>query len=1450
MSKNNNLTEVRANLDEICKIPEKIISVYSLEKHVWAEGNSDESVKNRIPEIQTIDEFQIGPVRHFLNDIFRNMAAPYKSEKKENPIGQGYWIQAEFGSGKSHLLCFLASLTLGSQESWELIRQKEQKAGRGKRESLARFWDEGIKSKSAADKKGIFVIVKTLVGSGGGTIGYDETGRRLSEYIIDAAKEQLHKELGKNISLYPVELLADRFMKKDLERYKNDLKKFLKDPAYWEDDEFEEIDDFIQIIQENKSPEYKKDCGNKLWRFYDEYLGVLPHIESETEDVLRNMIKTILDEGYSGVLLLLDEVSLFMKDRDEKQRINDEKTLVVLSNRLAKVENLPVWTVCAAQQAIESRTPGSKNIIADDRLKLVPLLQEENDYYNIVLSRVREIINEDAIGGYYNFYRRGFSWPSDIGEDEFKRFFPFHKPAIEVLRDITHELTTARSAIHFMHQTLKHEIKFEKNELIRLFDFFDEAVEYEEDPSGTNAGLIAIKTKRDRDYKIYESCKQYIDSVPKGFLKVYHDRSVKTLQTLFLYYIARKKTKGLTGEDLANDILIEKSSDALVQENIEHYDVIADNLRKELRQITEIKDEDNKSRFRFNPIVIGIDPREEFDRARSEAESNEKMQIDAWNHLLALDEWLLKTNKMTYDLSHGTNSIFCDIVPNSISFQETTSGKKGDQTIEILWQNRKTEGLIGMRDLGRIASENKALPAIESSETGDDFAVFIGTRPVDMESIEKLLLQRQDPRLILWTPGEMTQEEMDRLITFAAYRKLIYAWQGKESEDAITIVNWVYDQLQTEIGRIEKIVTDSYARGRIDALNNTQMSFNIAGELETILTPVIDRVLSSTYESEDVGFEGNITFSNDDAVKLINGIVRKGSILKGTKIGKDENAAQNFGPGLMIINKSNWRELDISKNRYVNAMWNFIDEKLTDSNQTMPVSVLYKNFMGINGPEGKHYGLSRRIVQIYLLALARVGKVRINLSKKSPIAQQSIDYSTMANIDFSSRVLESMLDFQKMEKPESWDVFHPYAEKLLKETIPETSDDLIISGYRERILTLFKEENLAASRLKERSTNLFESLEVQNPYEQELNQIVSLFTHDLSGGNDIKLAIYALKKAMGYQAFDNDVSDPAEVDDLAVKLKNYEDIHKFLEFESELIAANRYRKYSYPETKELSKVCDMIKELNNKFENIKQFVDSEIKLRTDLIGEETETVAVSGTLTALIEEYTHLYQAMHNEVLSKIETCREDLDSILTSNEMQVLNALEGVSALQSKCAEDVQATVVNNETELFSCTDPSLASVERELRSRPEHECNLSFSNYQDKLKKTDDLVEETKSLFDITFNNTLEFFLNPSIKERLKQGEGDPIIDGILASTTIGELKDFFTKTCQNNPGFVDIINHYLKKIVIKRIRINDFHPSSNTMEKGQIKKIVKEFEEYLIEKLDSIEATEDALPMLQME
>lgn len=1443
------LTAFKESLSSICTVPERIISVYSLEKHIWANGNDDLAIRNRIPEIKTIEEFQIDPVRHFLNDIFRNIAAPYKPEKKDEPIGQGYWIQAEFGSGKSHLLCFLASMALGSEDAWELVREKEKRAGRGKRESLARFWDEGIKAKSTDKGKGIFVVAKTLVGSGGGTVGRNDSGRRLSEYIIDAVKEQLYKELGKNISLYPVEILTDRFLTQDLERYRSDLKKFLKSPEYWEEDEFEDIDKFIRDIQENKSPEYKKSCGNKLWRFYDEYLRVRPQIETDTEDVLRHVVKAIISEGYSGVLLLLDEVSLFMKDRDDSQRIDDEKTLVVLSNRLAKVENLPIWTVCAAQQAIESTTPGSKNIIADDRLKLVPLLQEDNDYYTIVLSRVREIVKPDAILGYYNFYKKGFNWPNDIGQNEFHRFFPFHKPAIEILRDITYELTTTRSAIHFMYQTLKHSIKNEKTEIITLCDFFDEAIEYEEDPSGTNAGLVAIKTKRDRDYRVYEICKQNIDSAQKGMLKVYREKALKILQILFLYYVAKREQNGLTAENLANNILIEKKSDAPIQENIEHYDVIADNIRKNLQQIVESRDEDNKSRFRFDPNVSGIDPREEFIKARNEAEQNEKMLDESWYHLLSLNEWIIKTYKTTYDLSHGIKSIFYNIAPSINPWQNGYIVGKADQLITVLWQNRKIEGLIGIRELSRLAFENKALPAIESSETDRDFAVFVSIYPVDFSIVEKLLAQRKDPRIILWTPGEFTEDERNRLIDFAAYRKLIYSWQGKESDDAIIVVDWVNSQLRSEMGSIEKIVSDRYSRGRMDALNNTEMDFHVAGELTSILTPIVDRVLSSTYESKNIRFEGNISFSKEDATKVINGIVKKGNIPKGTKLGKDENAVQNFGEGLQIIKSSNWRELDISNNQYIKAFWQFIDTKLENGTQTMPVTVIYKNFTGIAGPENKNYGLNRWIIQIYLLSMVREGKIRINLSDRLSLPSPYIDYSTITSFEFSKKILDGIVDIQKLEKPENWDILRPYAEKIIRKEIESTSNDLEISEYRREIREFFEKEKTNSNMLVKQAKNLFDIIEVSNPYEEEILQLQTLFSHDLSATNDIDSCLYALKDAFGYKAFDEGKTDYTEVEDFTIKMGIYDKIKKFLNYEPKILSVFNYCNYPFPELQELNKVREIIIELHNSIHNIKKLIDSEVKVQTDLIG--TGISSEEKTLTAVILEYEDRYVALHINVFGLLEEYRNKLNSIMSSEEMRVLMALEKVSALENKKGSDKIKTVIEkNVNKMLSCSDPSHNSISRDLMSFPEHKCGLSFNNYQEELESAFTLVYEAEEIFDSELKNYLEFFLNPKIKELLNQGRGDEVIDGILRCNDTDELEGFFKELSLKNMPFVEIINRYLKKIVVKRISISDFQPSTKTIEKDYLDTLVKEFREYLEREMKSIEISEDELPMLQLE
>jgi len=1444
------ITTVREKLGDICQIPESIISVYVLEKHIWENGNDLAAIRERKPELRTIDEFQIDPVRPFLNDIFRLMAAPHKPERGAPSIGQGYWIQAEFGSGKSHLLCFLASLALGSEDAWEKIRKKEEKAKRGKRESLYQFWENGLKQKSTGKNKGIFIISQTLVGVGGGTVGYDTKGRALTDYILDAAKNQLQKETGKNISLYPVELLADRFINKDLDRYRADLKKFLKDPKYFEDDEFEDIDDFITVIRENKTPEYKKSCGDKLWRFYHEYLGVRPEIEAETEDVLKHMVKAILAEGYSGVLILLDEVSIFMKNRDENLRSDDEKTLVVLSNRLAKVENLPVWTVCAAQQAIESKMAGVKNIIADDRLKLVLLLQEEKDYYSIVLSRVREIVKPEAITGYYNYYKRGFSWPNSIGEDEFRRFFPFHKPALEVLRDITYELTTTRSAIHFMHQTLKQGIKQNRNEIIRLWDFFDEAIEYEEDPSGTHAGIAAIRTKREVEYKIYIACKRGIDEKTKGALKVHRDRAVNVLQILFLHFIARRSvSRGLTPDEIANSVMSEVSPDATMLENVQHYETLAVNLAKEFPQIAESADDDGQPRFRFIPETTDIKPVDIWKKARNEAESNQMMQKDAWLHLLALDRWPIKTRKGTYDLSHDVRSIFRDIAPYSVPTEEGLLQKKGSAPLKLTWKNREIVGRKEMVDLQRIIANSQPLIPIQTEETDQDFAVIISTDPLPQPAVLKLLSQRKDPRIVIWTPGDLLNEEQNLLLDFAAYRKVISDCSGKESDEANTMIMWVSDQLQTELGKIEKIVTNRYDRGEMNALNHTAMDFHVAGELGTILNPVIDQILSAAYESRDIDFSDiQTTFTKEYGVNVINGIVKTGTIPKGVKRDKNIDAAENFGKGLKIIKSGNWRELDLSHNPFTSAIERYIDEKAGDPSQTIPLEAIFKNFSGINGPDGKHYGLSKRIIQIFLLCLVRTRKIRIHMGPKNPLQDPTIDYTNIDSIDFSTKVVDAMGELQRIARPENWDVLRPYAEKILGESIPENADDAALTIIRKRLFSTFSDERELALRTSERAQSLFSQMGIANPYAQDLSRISALFSVEVDENDFIEKVLYGMKDALGYGAFERNSAAQSEVDDLAITMSRYAAIKKFLTYEPDLLALQAYRAYDFTIDPSLKNVQKLITALNKKLEDPTEFIDNELKLKSSLIGSSGSKKEKS-TLTGIVEEYTSLYRAMHDKAVGDLESARTDLDTLADGEVMRTMSVLQKISALAGYDTQALKDQILKRRDQIITCEKSSVASIGEDLRRSPAHHCGIAFGNYKTLIKDAGEARDLSEASINDMFTRMAEFFLNPSVRENFRQAKQDPVIKGLLACESVDGMQKYLIKTCADGDGFVETITRYLKKVVVKPIRISSFTPSSRTIEREKIPEIVEEFRQFLEAQFDEREK-DDAVPVIQLE
>jgi len=469
---------------------------------------------------------------------------------------------------------------------------------------------------------------------------------------------------------------------------------------------------------------------------------------------------------------------------------------------------------------------------------------------------------------------------------------------------------------------------------------------------------------------------------------------------------------------------------------------------------------------------------------------------------------------------------------------------------------------------------------------------------------------------------------------------------------------------------------------------------------------------------------------------------------------------------------------------------------------------------------------------------------------KSGLSYDYIDYANLAEIDFSAKILDSLTEVQKMAKPENWEVLRPYAEKLLQKEIPVTHDDAVISSYRSSLRDLFRQEKAEAAQTQSRASSLFEILKSANPYAQELEQAVKLFHTDIDGPNDIASLLYAFKEIYRYQAFDTSNVDPSEVADLANRLQNYRDLKRFLQYDSEIRTIQAYCKQSLPNIPELQQVRTLQQELIAKLSTLQSYIDSEVKLKTELIGTVPPVSGETGTRGALIHEYKSIYLLLHEQTLGEAENCRRAIQALLDGEELRALKILEQIRALQPAVSASIKTELTALLDSIFRCPQPSRNSIEDQLLTSPVHECGLSFTNAGAYAQGAREASDKAKRLLDTAINRKLAPFLTPEIRRRLEQGRSEPLIAQLLACDSLADLRGFLIPACLANPGLVDTINRYLKRLVIKQVRLSDFQPSCGTVAKEQIPVLAEEFRQFLEDHLAALEADDDTLPMLQLE
>ena len=237
---------------------------------------------------------------------------------------------------------------------------------------------------------------------------------------------------------------------------------------------------------------------------------------------------------------------------------------------------------------------------------------------------------------------------------------------------------------------------------------------------------------------------------------------------------------------------------------------------------------------------------------------------------------------------------------------------------------------------------------------------------------------------------------------------------------------------------------------------------------------------------------GKRTFGTDEAVKLINGLIRQGKAVPASD--KLYSAVENFAKPLGLVKKADPEKLNPTGSIVYKEIRTFAEGK---GGHALPMTVFYNKFTGWQPEDGdKSWGLTKRMVDIYLLAMAQQGVVKINLKKGSPI-----DRNTISSIDFKP---ETLRNFESVEIPKAWidwDKIIPYLE--IVSGVPDGNygqkfDQTVAHKAMQKV----SEAWIPSEKIKgfvDRVSELFHELQQKDPYDAFLLFWLGFFETSLFG---------------------------------------------------------------------------------------------------------------------------------------------------------------------------------------------------------------------------------------------------------------------------------------------------------------------------------------------------------------
>ena len=902
-----------------------------------------------------------------------------------NGKGQGFWVQAEYGAGKTHFLGVLVNLLVWRDlKVWEALSDAELKS----------------EYTGALSKGKWFPVAFQLRGMGQSGDG-DSLMRVFEEQIRESLKA-FAPELETQIKVTSAELADHWYEKEASEAEKAGVRFFFDKEHKCGPEEFRAKSGpkkFGQELVRSNLP-----AGRLRGKFKERFAYIYEQI-------------TKLG-GYDGLVFVVDEFRSW-QDRHPAGTpayAEDEEVLETLAFVLPS-EHLNIITIIASQGDMPQKLSGGGE---GDRFIPLYLLADKNkgDFGEIVTFRCRELVKgaELDIKEYFDYCRKEYKFikQANISFEYFAAIFPFQPRCFDVVRRLTqnaekHNLPTARSAIRMAWQALSDPHLLKGKRLIVLPDI----IKTEELRKG-----LTNEHYRDAYLNLQGAIEQLIEL---ELAVEEREQCEAIMQTLLLWVLSLPDNQrdGLTAQEIAEAAWLQDSAvgaTAQAEHILELLLLHGFPLRKEKKT----RGGEEVAVYSYETNLVQANPVKLFAPLKKKFIAERKRQDDKWLESLF---WQLPDITLEAQNELGVNGgLFSAFAPSD---QRTAQERLVNAPPKFSFPHRpnaSTRKLYKVAYGGEIVLSDRWREEFgEEIKNADQHfrIVFLVNKPAEAD--DKVAASLKDARIAVCRPNDLSAPTRDALADLIAAEEMKKACAAPNQG---SLRDYADGKRREAVKTLLKCQQDEFRMGKV----LTQKGYAI-GANEVFATPkdreetLAGKLLEKSYDTPlFTPKELKKEFTESDARKVFAGLFTKEPATA------EKDAVVNFGVGLELTHKSHPQELKPETSQALTEI-----RKLLVNVTDKPIAEIQK---ALCRPP---YGLTQEMVNLYLFALVKSGAYELALNPSAalqtvnskPLAGNKLTAHTLGLCKWSAQLDKALLGARLVASVQKgWNEVLPYARVL------------------------------------------------------------------------------------------------------------------------------------------------------------------------------------------------------------------------------------------------------------------------------------------------------------------------------------------------------------------------------------------------------------------------------------